>query len=531
MRWYLILMIALQCLPAAAQEAVTLETQVTFIAGQTVYVASGSDDGLVAGATVDVYRDARKLGAMRIVSATGDRAVLGFVGNLFSITMGDHLTLSLEPITRDPEALQPPPTDPDRPSILAQANDAAPDQVYRVPHVSGRLQLGINTLMSSTSSGDGAQTDRTYATPFALLRAEVDDLPGGLKFSTRLRTAYRYADPTPFSEEVDVRVYDLSLEKSFSALPLEIRAGRFYNPYDRFSGYWDGLNVHVGGRERGVGISAGLQPDRGNELPVGDMPKYTVYGHAAYEADGIRLDGTILGGQILPTADGLRNRTFAGIDQNVFAGNVRASAEALVDQDPETGDWVFSRLGGRVSVTASNGVRLHGFASSRRSYILFGDWQSLLPRTTRIGGGATVTLRNGTFRGLTIRGDVTSATAEGQPATLTFSGGVSAPRISSTGIGFSVDGTMWQNESLGEQRRGIYGGAGVTRSFGSTYARLGYRYQQSPLLGMSDLVTHGFNLLLQVPLRSGLALTLQATSQFGDLTSSTSVYSAIWYRF
>ncbi len=528
---YIVLFISLFSLSAAAQEVTTAETQVTFIAGSTVFVSSGADDGLIAGDTLDVYRDGSRLGSMAIVSATADRAVLGFVDDVFAITMGDHLTLSFSVVEPDPVIVPVPDAEVDRPSILTQGADDAPQQNYSAPRVSGRIQLGVNGLMSSTSAGDGPQIDRTYATPFALLRTEVTNLPGGLKFSTRLRTAYRYADPTPASEEIDVRVYDLSLEKTFSSLPLEISAGRIYNSYDRFSGYMDGVNVHVGNIERGVGVSAGFQPEAGNELPVGNLPKYTVFGHAAYETEGIRFDGTSLGGQILPTTAGLSTLTFAGIDQRVFAKNFRASAEALVDQDPETGEWVFSRLSSQVTVTATNSIRLRGFASSRRSYILYGDWQSLLPRTTRVGGGATVVVRGGPLPGVSFRADFTNAKTEGQPNTVTVGGGISAPRISSAGIGFSIDGTMWQNESLGEKRRGIYGGAGLTRSFGSTYARLGYRYQQSPLLGLSDLISHGVDLMFQIPLRSGVALTLQANTQLSDLASSTSLYSAIWYRF
>jgi len=529
---YLILIVALWSLPSMAQEILTLEAQVMFIAGQTVYVSAGSDAGLVAGDTLDVYRNESRLGLMEVVSATSDRAVLGFVDAPFPVTIGDHLMLSVVLAQPEPIAMPTPTPETERPSILDQGDDDAPRRVYSAPRVSGRLQIGMDGLMSSTQATDGgASFDRTYATPFALLRAKVENLPGGFELSTRLRAAYRYADPTPFSEEVDVRVYDLNLGKSFSNLPLEIRAGRFYNRYDRFTGYWDGLNIHVGDKERGFGVAAGFQPDRDNEMPTTDLPKYTVFGHAAFETEGVRFDGTVLGGQILPQSDSLSNRTFAGFQQQVFAGKFRASAEALADQDPETGEWVFSRLSARASVTAAPGLRLRGFAISRRSYILFGDWQALLSRSTRIGGGATVSLRNGPLPGVSVRADAANSFADGQPNTLTINTGISVPRLPSTSVGLSLNATMWQNESLGETRRGLYGGAGFSKSFGSTYARLGYRYQQSPLLGLDDLISHGINAMLQVPLRSGLAITLQASANFSDSISSTRLYSAIWYRF
>ncbi len=531
MRWLLIITIALLGLPSEAQEAATAETQVTFIAGQTVYVSSGTSDGLVVGDTLDVFEDGVRLGSMVVVSATPDRSVLAFADTIFPITMGDQLTLSFALAAPEPVGPLPPPILTERPSILEPSVDETPSQSYGGPRVSGRLQLGVSGLMTSTSSSGGASYDRTYATPFALLRAEVADLPGGLQFNTRLRAAYRYADPTPFSEEVDIRVYDLNLEKSFSNLPLEISAGRLFNRYDRFTGYWDGLNIHVGNRERGFGVAAGFQPDRGNEMPTTDLPKYTVFGHAAFETEGVRFDGTVLGGQIIPKSDSLQTRTFVGFQQQVFAGNFRLSAGALVDQDPESNAWTFSRLNARASVTATPSIRLRGFASSNRPYILYADRQYILSRSTRFGGGATVTLRSGPVPGLSVRADVTNAMTEGQPNTVTVNGGISIPGISSARIGVSVDGTVWQNQQLGESQRGIYAGVGVNKSFGSTYGRLGYRYQQSPLLGLSALISHGLDVMLQVPLRSGLALTLQASTQLGQSISSTRLYTAIWYRF
>lgn len=531
MRPSLILLVALVSFPTMAQEVTSIETVVTFIAGQTVYVSSGTDNGLVARDTLEVHRVGVRLGDMVVVSATADRAVLGFSDAPFSVTIGDRLTLTMTVSEPDPVGLPPTPVDTNRPSILTQGEDATPGSSYSAPRVSGRIQIGVNSLMSSTSTGTGADINRTYATPFALLRTQIDNLPGGLSLNTRARAAYRYADPTPFSEEVDLRVYDLSLEKSFDEIPLEVTAGRFYNSYDRFSGYWDGLKLHVGGRERGIGVAAGFQPDRSNEAPTTDFAKYTVFGHAAFEREDLRFDGTILGGQIIPQSDNLQTRTFAGIEQRIFAGNFRASAEALADQDPETGDWLLSRLGGRVSVTASRGVRLRASAISRRPYLLYGDNQSLLSRSTRVGGGVTVSLREGPLPGVSVRADVANAMTEGRPNTLTVGGGISIPRIPSTGVGLSVNGTMWQNENLGETQRGIYGGAGITKSFGSTYGRIGYRYQQSPLLGTDALVTHGLDAMLQVPLKSGLALTLQASTSFSDRISSTRLYSAIWYRF
>src|SRR5690606_27280985 len=120
--------------------------------------------------------------------------------------------------------------------------------------------------------------------------------------------------------------------------------------------------------------------------------------------------------------------------------------------------------------------------------IFLGDLQTLLDRSTRVGGGAAVTLRGGPLPGATLRADVANAVTEGVPNTLSVSGGLSLPRLPGLGLGLSANGTVWQQDRDDGARRGIYGGAGLDRSFGSLYARVGYRYQQSPLTAAEALV-------------------------------------------
>ena len=532
------LLLVLLAAPAAAQEAARIEAQVTYVAGQNAYLDAGTDAGLATGDTLTALRDERALGSLRVVSATADRAVVAFAGDPFPLTLGDRLVLLRDAPAPEPTpapVAEAPPAEPDRPSILDQPQAAAgPRPPTLTPAISGRLQIGVDGLASSTrATDDGPTFDRTFAQPFAALRAAVENLPGGFRLDANLRTAYRYSDPTPYDRPADVRVYQLSAEKAFgsASLPFEVRAGRFHNRYDRFSGYWDGLLLHVGDRDRGAGVAAGFQPDYADEAPSGELPKYTAFAHHAFEIptggseQGARVEVTALGGQVLPRAEGMRTRTFAGALQTAYARGLSLSSELLVDQDPETGDWVLSRLGGRVSATVAPGVRLHAFAQSRRPYLLLGDLQLLLGRSTRVGGGGAVTVS-----GLTLRADASSASTEGAPSTLSFSGGLSTPRLPGVGVGLSAYATVWTQDATGGTRRGVYGSAGLDRSFGQVYARLGYRYQQSPLTAGEALVSHGLDALLQVPVTPRVALTLQASALSGDRLSSTRFYTALWYR-
>lgn len=541
----LLLLAALAAMPAQAQvedpargETLRIEAQVTYVAGQNAYLDAGTEAGLATGDTLTALREERTLGRLHVVSATADRAVVAFAGDPFPLTLGDRLVLLKEaaaPAPAPPPVVEAPPAPPDRPSILDQPTAEARTPALQ-PALSGRLQVGIDGLASSTRAAtDGPSFSRTFARPFVALRAAAEHLPGGLRLDANLRTAYRYADPTPYDRPADVRVYQLSAEKAFGGV--EARVGRFSNRYDRFSGYWDGLLLHAGSRDRGVGLAAGFQPDYADEAPSADLPKYTAFAHYAFalpagaeagdpgRAGGARVEVTALGGQVLPRAEGLATRTFAGVLQTAYARGLSLSSELLVDRDPASGDWVLSRLGGRVSATVAPGVRLSAFAQSRRPYLLLDDLQFLLNRSTRVGGGASVAVS-----GVTLRGDVSRASAAGVPGTLSASGGFSVPRLPGAGVGLSASATVWTQDAADGTRRGVYGSAGLDRSFGPLYAHVGYRYQQSPLTAGEALVSHGLDALLQVPLSPRVALTLQASTLFGDRLSSTRLYTALWYR-
>lgn len=527
----------LLAIPASAQDAGRVEARVTYIAGDNAYLDAGAEAGLAPGDTVVAFRNDRRLGPLRVVSATADRAVVAFVAAPFPVTLGDVLVLeSLSPPEPEPS---PTPTSPagtlvaDRPSILARpAETRRSGSSLRMPTLSGRFQTGVSVLSSRTRPTAGAVADtRTFSLPFAALRASAEGLPGGLRLDANLRATYRSSEGFTFDQPADVRVYQLSAQKAFTALPLQVRAGRFYNPYDRFSGYWDGLTLHVGNDDRGVGVAAGFQPSRADEAPSGDLPKYTVFGHAAAEVGGARVEGTVLGGQALPQAEGLTARTFVGVEQTARARGFSLSTQALADQEPGTGSWTLTRLSGRLSVAATPGVRLSAFALSRRPYLLADDIQTILNRSTRVGGGVSFRILRSPLPNTSLHLDAAHATAEGRPSTESFSGGLSIPRLPVGGLGLTAHATVWMQDAAdGTTRRGVYGGAGLTRAFGSVYGRIGYRYQQSPLGPDDTLVTHGVDAMLQIPVGRRLAFTIQADTQLGDRISNTRVYTALWCR-
>lgn len=507
-----------------------IDVRVEHVAGENAYLGAGADAGLAAGDTLEVMRDDVRLGQVRVVSATANRSVVAFVGAVFPITRGAELTViratsdSPDPIAEaepDPE-----PADTARASIFDQpATPATPAArpVSTGPRFAGRVQVGTSALWSSTSPLDGGEgTTRQFATPFLSLRGHVSDLPAGLLVNLNGRVSYRYRSDGSFDEPTDLRLYHASIEKQFSLFQVE--AGRFYNEHDRYSGYLDGLRLHAGSPTAGVGVTAGLQPDRADGVFSADLPKYTVFGHYRVSPRPLRVDLAAVAGQVLPQTDGLVNRTFAGASARISASGAALSTDVLVDRDPESGDFVFSRFLVRGSWTALPRLRLRARYYHRRPYILFESIQSLAEPSRRIGGGLSYSLGGRLFGGTVLRADLSQSTRD-DASSLTYSGGVYVPRLPRLDLGLNASGSLWTRDG----RESIYVLAAFTRSFGPVYASLGYQFQQSPLLTES-LTTHGVEGTLQVPLMDGVSATVQASGQFGETLQNARLYTGLWWR-
>lgn len=515
---------------ARAQEAAArLDVRVEHVAGANAYLGAGTDAGLAAGDTLDVVRGDVRLGRVRVVSATAGRAVVAFVGAAFPITRGATLTV-IRPTREAPELVaadEPEPADTARASIFAQpAAPATPADLPLAtgPRFTGRVQFGTTALWSSTSplSGAGAATTRSFATPFLSLRGRVTDLPSDLLVNLNGRVSYRYRSDGSFDEPTDLRLYHASVEKRFALVHVE--AGRFYNEYDRYSGYLDGARLHVGSATAGVGVTAGLQPENADGLFSSDLPKYTVFGHYRLSPRPLRIDLAAVAGQVLPQTAGLETRTFAGATARVFGDGASLSADVLVDRDPDGGDLALSRFLVRGSWSVVPRLRLRGRYYHRRPYILFDTFQELRDPSVRFGGGLSYRMPGPLLGGTVLRADVSQATRDDR-SSLTYSGGVYVPRLPVYDIGLNASGSVWTRDG----QESIYALAALTRSFGPVYVSLGYQYQQTPLLTES-LVTHGVEATLQIPLMDDVSATVQASGQFGETISNARLYTGLWWR-
>ena len=365
--WLLLLPAAL-----AAQQDTGERTAVTvdYVSVDGIYLPIGADQGLVLGDTVTVYPDSVSVtpsGRLLFVSVTRRRSVAQDVDASLGLERGDSFFISLgEPTAAGPGA-------PSVPTGTEATLRSEPGGQSRVdtggPRVSGRIALDIDARETRTSwSGDlFGETRRRFATPTSRLSLIVSDLPGGFSMRTSLRTSYRYDQLPSGPPPLSVRAYEAVAIRSFDAA--QIMIGRFSNPYEGYSAYWDGVLLRVGGsRGPGLGVVAGFEPVRYNEGFSTELPKISGFADLVLRGDGWRYDTDVSVHLLRPST--AQNWSYAGWSQRISLGPLDLRQRLRIDggldgRALKLGDL---RLRARLDVTGPLGVHA-SYGRSERSAI------------------------------------------------------------------------------------------------------------------------------------------------------------------
>jgi hypothetical protein len=398
----------------------------------------------------------------------------------------------------------------------------------RSTNLSGRLSVDINVLESTTQLGETQPPiERLYTTPSVRLRTTVNELPWGFDFTTNLRATSFMSNNEAVQPTQSLRVYQASIGKSFRSVPLQFQLGRFYNPYETFSGYWDGLVVHVGRSGLGAGFAVGFQPNRGNEDFSTDLPKYGAFIDYQYSGGSVRYYADLSYNELRPS-NGLLGHRFVGLSQRFQWNRFGLSQRLRVDRNAGTDKWELTQL--EVRTTLPLGRRLTALVG-------YSYWRSLFflgtttPEVTELAATAYERER-GSF-GLsysmwsgTIGADVTMNRLEGDEISYTYGSHFSFPRTPLLGFGLFGSANYWERGTA----KTLYLTPGITRSFGRLESRLSYsRYSFTN--GPSTLITHTFDMSLTFPVTRRWYLLVQGRAQRSPTLNSNSVYSGLWLSF
>jgi hypothetical protein len=504
---------------ARAQETL-LGVQVEQVAGSDIYLSAGIEDGIQTEDTVFVRRDADSdvVGTLRVLSAARRRSVASFAGDAFAITRGDSLYLSLAAGRsffgpREPGA---------QPSGIPRTTTASVGSGAGVgPTMTGRVSLDFAGYRTTTQGvGINPETiDRDFATPTAALRARISRLPGDLAFNANFQVRYRYSSDDIVEPPEAFRVYQASFEKSSRVL--HVQAGRFYNPYETFSGYWDGAMIRVGGNGLGGGIAAGFEPERANEGVSTTLPKYSGFIDVATGGGSARYQAGLSLTTVRPR-DSLPDHTFGAFGQRLQVGGVRLDQSIQVDHDPDSGGLAITYLRAGASAPLSRKLTAYGGYFMRRPYVFGLQRDIIASRQDRVNFGLSAWMLSGV-----VSGDFAVSQMEDGETNYTYSTSFNFPRTALAELGISGAASYW---TQGTDDRGLFIAPAVSRFFGNVNTRLMYQLYLTESAD-TPIRSHTGDLSLTFPLARQLYATVRLRGQRGDLLNSTGVFTSIWLSF
>lgn len=497
--------------PPNARPDGVLEVVVTRVSGSTVYINAGANQGLGKGQNVQAERQVgRGRGSLEVLSTTSTSSVLGFAGRPFSLTRGDALRIRL-PQTRGPDravaeaTTEAETTQPSEPIDADETAERLGGVWALPPNVSGRVSMELDGRASRTDwdpfSPNGT---RTFLTPVSRLQFTARDVAGGLSVRGRMRAAYRYGSDGLIEPAASVRVYELDAEKRFDALPLRIQLGRFFSPYEAFSGYWDGLLMRVGNDAFGVGGVVGVEPDRWNQSFSTNRPKATGFVdlRAGGSARGIEADFAVT--QVRPE-DGRLDQLYVGSSGRLWVGGVGLAHTVQLDR-AESGEWIISDMLVQSSIALSRSLEVHGKWSRREpNYFWLDDPFSY--RRDDYSAGTTVRWRGGS-----VLADVGAHQADGDSTwTRSASTALRLNSVSRAQLGMRFALGVW------DAPIGRIGTASLAmdRVVGSAWFSGGYRLYRSEG-GWQDLTTHQVDATASWTLPDGVRLTGLASTMVGS---------------
>ena len=522
-----------------------ITVSVTGIAGSTFYVDAGTLHGVFDGDTLRLSRIRsgvkEELGAALVVSAASTEALLAFTGPPFSLTLGDSLAFAVSGATRgrrrtaarDPSGRALPPPSPERAaggrSVGTAASESAgaesDEQILPFPGrgaIRGRVHVSMNAQSSTTRWRSPTDpVSRTFVTPTTRLRLEASDLPGGVVLNANLRGSYRQEATSLVDPAGSLRVYELSLSRSSDRLPVQLRVGRFFSPHEAFTGYLDGGLLRVGSDGIGVGVAVGLEPDRWNEGFSTERPKRAAFLDFSRAGRSGGISGEVAAVQVLPESAGPEQLYF-GWSGRMWMGELSLAHTVQVDRDPTTDGWVISDLLAETTVPLGGSLQIHG-TLSRRSPFYY--WQATGPVSYRrddVGAGVSVDLTGAFVSASTFwhQADADSTWHR------SYQGSIRVPRLGGSAFGAHGSASYWSDTLL----RTLNAGAGVDRSWGRAFTRLGYRLIDSQSAWFEQR-SHQAEALIDLPVQPGVRASALGHVRWGLGLRSYRVQLGIWRSF
>ena len=496
----------------AAQD--TARVVVQYIAGANLYLGGGTAMRIRAGDTLSARKvpGGEVVGPLLVVTSTEERSVVAFMGSPYPLSRGDTLSVMIAHATVAPVVAAA--------GVPAPVGMGVPARPKAVRTSSGSLSLDLD-LMHTKTTGVGSDPEvnkYTFTTPSLGLQYRTQGAPGAFEFRTSLRATQRSSSQDLVEPATLVQVYEAALIRRTGRS--EFQLGRFYSPYESFSGYWDGAMLHRGNDRLGAGVMAGFEPDRGNSGFQSNEPKVGMVLHGRTSGREVRYRSEFAVNLFFPK-NAPTTHVMTGWGQALQLRSFLVSNSLQIDRETLTGHWVVTRLLTRLSARLGTAGTIYAGYAIRQPY-LDRTIPGVIPyRRDQMNGGFSYW--SGT---LGYSFDLSRSQQEGLSSQMAYSGSVSLRPRAPNAFGFGLAGTYWTDS----EASGTLLSPSVTRRFGATDLTLDYQYYRSDVGGNISL-SHGIELGGRIPLGGRTQFSFRARERLGGQLQSSGVYAGLWYPF
>ena len=512
MRWPLLAL--LWILPASLAGQDSARVVVQYVAGANVYLGGGTAMQIRTGDTLTARKvpSGEQVGGLVVVTSTEDRSVVAFLGAPVSLTRGDTLDVRIAHALVAPVVVAP--------GIAAPVGMGVPARPKGVRTSSGSLSLDLDLMRTKTTGagGDPQVTDLTFTTPSVGLQYRTQGAPGSVEFRTSLRATQRSSSDGIVDPATLVQVYEAALIRRTPRG--EFQLGRFYSPYESFSGYWDGAMLHRGNDRFGVGFLAGFEPDRGNGGFQSNEPKVGAVIHGRTSGRGTRYRSEFTVNAFFPK-NAPSTHLMTGWGQALQVNALLLSNSLQVDREPVTGHWVVTRLLTRASARLGNAGTVYAGFAIRQPYL-----DRTIPNVLPYRRDQWNTGFSYWSGALGYSLDVSRNQQEGLSSQMAYSGSFSVRPRDPRAFGYALSATHWSDA----EASGSLLSPSISRRFGATDLRLEYQYYRSEVGGTSSL-SHGVELGGRIPLGGRTQFSFRARERFGAHLQSSGVFAGLWFPF
>lgn len=516
----LLLLLAVGPAALTAQDsALTRSATVTYIAGGSIYVAAGRDDGLAEGQELSVTRGDSVIATLKVAFLSSRQASCEVVRASGAIVVGDTVHFT-------PAATPPAPT-------LAEAPQPAPRRLAgsRGPGLHGRI--GLRYLVAREDPGGTG-----FRQPSADLRLQASELGGvPLGIAVDLRTRRTTRDRSSGAAVVDgrTRVYQAALLWRQPGAPFRVVLGRQYLTAVTSVSLFDGVLAELHGKTVSGGVFAGIEPEPARlevSTEVQDFGGYVQLHGQPGGATRWHLTSGVVGSY----QNGTANREFLYAQASLQTPTVSLNALQEVDYyrpwKVDQGESSFSPTSAYLSaaVRPARWLAFRGSYDTRRRVRLYRD--AIDPATAfddsyRKGASGGVTIGS---RRIRLSGDLHRSTSDASGTATAYTGTLGLDRVTPLHAGFTIRTTHYSNASTSGHLETLRLGLAPTPALRLDWS-LGSRSEKDPLADPTRRRFIWYGLDADLGIGRAWYLSFSGQRESGAGSTTTLLYSSLTWRF